>query len=142
MKKWRKVISVLLVFAICLGMLTACGSNDSSDNGKDDVEVNGDEKKQAGDVTKKPDAGANDKVDSGEVIPEKSLPPMTSEKIKLTYCSWENEVLKTHLAQKFMEKYPNITVEVITLPLDGYNDALLNLVSTGQMPDAFWILGE
>jgi len=141
MKAWRKVISVLLVFVICLGMLTACGGNDPADNGKDDVEVSADDKgKQGGDDAQKSDASTDDK--DSEAVSQKSLPPMTEEKIKLTYCSWENEVLTTHLAQKFMEKYPNITVEVITLPLDGYNDALLNLVSTGQMPDAFWILGE
>ena len=136
MKNMKKVLSLLMVFVLCIGMLAACGKNSDNPSGSNSVGDGGN--------TATPDAGSKDDGtgDTEEPVVTKSLPPMTTENITLTYASWENEVLTQHLASEFMKKYPNITVEVISIPLDGYNDSLLNLVSTGQMPDAFWILGE
>ncbi|MFV0343292.1 MAG: ABC transporter substrate-binding protein [Anaerocolumna sp.] len=132
MRNMKKVLSVILVIAMCFSVLTACQSKDNaSDNGGSAVV----------DETDKTDGGAEATPEVTEEA-EKSLPAMTTENITLTYASWENEVLTKYLAEQFMKKYPNITVEVVTLALDGYNDSLLNLVATGQMPDAFWILGE
>lgn len=128
MKNMKKVLSLLLVLVMCIGTLAACSDK------KNDTPTGGAESST---VTKAPEQGS----DTPAVV-EKSLPAMTTDNITLTYASWENEILTNHLASAFMEKYPNITVDVVTLPLDGYNDALLNLVATGQMPDAFWILGE
>jgi len=136
MKNMKKVLSLLMVFVLCVGMLAACGKKTDNPSGSNSVGDGGN--------TATPDAGSKDDGtgDTEEPVVTKSLPPMTTENITLTYASWENEVLTQHLASEFMKKYPNITVEVISIPLDGYNDSLLNLVSTGQMPDAFWILGE
>lgn len=131
MKKMKKVLSLLFVLVLCINTFTACKNENSEKTSQDSTvkdEINQDEK------------GDEDSAITNET--EKSLPPMTTDEITLTYCSWENEVLTTYLAEQFMKKYPNIKVEVITLGLDGYNDSLLNLVATGQMPDAFWILGE
>ncbi len=74
---------------------------------------------------------------------EAGLPPMTDEEIELTYMNFDNKVLTEYLAEKFMEKYPNIKVNVIYEPAgDTYNDTLLNLVNRGKTPDCFMILGN
>lgn len=134
MKSIKKILSVLLVLIMCLSLFTACGKTE------DGKEPTGGEDA----VTDKEETGENggDTEDEEESTAEKSLPPMTTEEITLSYVSWENEVLTQFLAEKFMEKYPNITVDVITLPLDGYNDALLDLIAAGEAPDVLWILGE
>jgi multiple sugar transport system substrate-binding protein len=134
MKNMKKVLSLLLVLVMCLGAFAACGKKSDTND-----ETSATPTTTTSDSTE--DAGTDDTAEVTEA-PEKSLPPMTTENITLTYVSWENEVLTKYLADQFMAKYPNITVEVVTLALDGYNDALLNLIATGQMPDAFWILGE
>ena len=131
MKNMKKVLSLLLVLVMCVGLVAGCGKGETKTASKNDDPT-----------TVAPEVKVDGGESAGEIVANKSLPPMTTEKITLTYASWENEVLTTHLAQKFMEKYPNITVELVSLPLDGYNDALLNLVATAQLPDAFWILGE
>lgn len=128
MRNMKKGLSLLLVLVMCISAFAACGSKKETETSSTP---------NTNEVTNAPEQGG----ETPEVA-EKSLPPMTTENITLTYTSWENEVLTKHLADAFMKKYPNITVEVVTLPLDGYNDALLNLVATNQMPDAFWILGE
>jgi multiple sugar transport system substrate-binding protein len=132
----KKALPILLVMFLCFTVLAACDRN-RNDKG-------GDRTRAVSEVQPSGDAGSGetDAAQNEDTKKAKSLPPMTAENITLSYASWENEVLTTHLAKRFMEKYPNITVEVITLPLEGYNDALLNLVASGQMPDAFWILGE
>jgi multiple sugar transport system substrate-binding protein len=137
MKNMKKVLSLLLVLSLCISLFTACGkSNDSKDAEETATTTESNDTTGTTDTTETTDAT------TPTAEPEKSLPPMTTDEITLTYVSWENEVLTKYLAEQFMKKYPNIKVEIVTLALDGYNDALLNLVSTGQMPDAFWILGE
>lgn len=133
MLKIKKLLCLLLVFVLSFTLLTACGKKDD----KTDTSVT-----EPGNQDTAPSTDESGTEQDGGKTVEKSLPPMTTEEITLTYASWENEVLTTFLAQKFMEKYPNIKVEVVTLPLDGYNDALLNFIATDRMPDAFWILGE
>ncbi|MDQ0257374.1 multiple sugar transport system substrate-binding protein [Evansella vedderi] len=80
--------------------------------------------------------------DNGEGGEESALPPMTEDEITLTYASWANGQLNEFLADRFMEKYPNITVEVVHLEFDGWNDHLTNLASTGDLPDVYWYLGN
>ncbi len=73
---------------------------------------------------------------------EVGLEPMTTENITLTYASWANPLMNQYLADKFMEKYPNITVELVNLEFDGWNDHLTNLASVGDLPDVYWYLGN
>lgn len=79
---------------------------------------------------------------AGETEETADLPPMTDEEITLTYASWQNLELQRFLADKFMEKYPNITVEIVELEQEGWNDHLTNLASTGDLPDVFWYMGN
>ncbi|WPC09645.1 ABC transporter substrate-binding protein [Globicatella sp. PHS-GS-PNBC-21-1553] len=75
-------------------------------------------------------------------IAHAELAPMTEEEITLTFASWAHSDMKQLQAERFMEKYPNITVEIIDMQLDGYMDTLSNLAAAGEMPDAFWYLGN
>lgn len=70
------------------------------------------------------------------------LAAMTEEEITLTFASWENPELQQHLAKDFMEKYPNITVELVTVDQENWNDGLTNLANTGSLPDVFWYQGN
>ncbi|MCZ0702149.1 multiple sugar transport system substrate-binding protein [Natronobacillus azotifigens] len=70
------------------------------------------------------------------------LDPLTEEEITLTYAAWTSHDLQFHLADAFMEMYPNITVDIVQLEQDGWNDHLTNLASTGDLPDVFWYMGN
>ena len=123
-KAWFSLLSIVLaVFLLVAG----CSSND--DTGKD-VDTSGD--------------NDTEEVDTGDEGEDEAsaLPPMTEEEITLTYASWQNMDLQRFLADKFMEKYPNITVELHELEQEGWNDHLTNLASTGDLPDVFWYLGN
>lgn len=87
----------------------------------------------------------NNSVDDGQNEDngsESGLPPMTDEEITLTYASWTPGELNEFLAEKFMEKYPNITVELVTFDEGDWNDNILNLASVGDLPDVFWYNGQ
>jgi multiple sugar transport system substrate-binding protein len=69
------------------------------------------------------------------------LPAMdTTTQITLTYALWDDYEMTRALADKFTQKYPNIKIELIELPLDGYMDALLAQASTGDFPDMYQFL--
>lgn len=76
-----------------------------------------------------------------------NMPQMnTTDPITLTFVDhgWDRYSYSKILADKFMEMYPNITVEVIPITDADYNAALLNLISNDQMPDlgcAFYDVG-
>lgn len=82
------------------------------------------------------------KEDTAKAEQKKELGEMTNENITLTYASWENSSLQQYLADKFMKKYPNIKVELVTVDQDVWNDGLTNLASAGQLPDAYWYQGN
>lgn len=73
---------------------------------------------------------------------ESALPPMTTENITISFALWDDYEMTRYLTDKFMEKYPNITVELKELPLGGYNDSLVNLANTEGLPDGFFFLHD
>jgi multiple sugar transport system substrate-binding protein len=83
---------------------------------------------------------ANEPKEKQEEKPK--LEEMTTEEITLSYASWMNPALNEFLANKFMEKYPNIKVELVQLDFATWNDGLTNLASTGELPDVYWYLGN
>ena len=60
---------------------------------------------------------------------------MTTEPITLTYFHFDQNEIVQHLADRFMELYPNITVIVQYENVSTYDDTLLNLVSARSTPD-------
>ncbi|MBU5595530.1 extracellular solute-binding protein [Amphibacillus sp. MSJ-3] len=116
----RLVAIISLVFMFVVG----CDSKDNdtttdTEPGTDNVDNTGDEGEE----------------------PE-GLPPMTDEEITLTFSTWLDANVYESMAEAFMEKYPNITVEVIYGDIGEYNDFLTNLASNGDLPDVFWYLGN
>ncbi|SEO16983.1 multiple sugar transport system substrate-binding protein [Amphibacillus marinus] len=109
------ILSILLIMVV---FVTGCSSNDSDEQTNTGI------------------------VESEEGSEHAELPPMTDEEITLTYASWQNHELQNYLAEQFTAKYPNITVEIVALEQDGWNDHLTNLASTGDLPDVFWYMGN
>ncbi len=60
---------------------------------------------------------------------------MTTEPITLTYFHFDQRETVEHLADRFMEIYPNITVVVQYENVSTYDDTLLTLVANKQAPD-------
>ena len=138
--KGKKLLSIMLVLSMSMGLMTGCGSKAKGVT--------------ADDVTNAPESSSTDSnaADSSETAStaatkapaeESALPAMTTDPITLTYIHFDNDPLVKYLAEKFMEKYPNITVETQYYVADGeYNNTLLNLVQAGKTPDCFMILGN
>ena len=128
----KKVVSMMMAASLVTGMLTGCGSSaapaQTTDNGT-----------QADASTTQTEGTATEGAAEAEAS---ALPEMTTDEITLTYMHFDNEQLVNAVADAFMAKYPNIKVETQAFSTDGYNDTLLNLVQSGQMPDCFMILGN
>lgn len=122
----KRVISILLVITMCIGVMTGCvfSGKETEDTS---AKTNPTSEASKGDNTSPTNVAGSDD----------GLPPMTTEEITLTYFNFDSDVLTNLLAQKFMEKYPNIKVEVAYVPAGDANTTLLNLVSAGQAPDCF-----
>lgn len=61
---------------------------------------------------------------------------MTTEPITLTYFHFDQDETVQLLAERFMQIYPNITVNVQYENVANYNSTLLTLVNNRQTPDA------
>lgn len=110
MKLLKTLLCLLLALTMALN-LCACKTNpDNSDPGKSPGQSDPDKKKE--------------------------LPPMTTEEITLNYASWEDPVIAKALADAFMEKYPNIKVNLINISVS--NNELISMAGAGKLPDAFW----
>lgn len=119
-KKWQLLSTLMLASVLTLG---ACG-NDSEGTTDDPADTT--------------ETGTG--TDNGETA--QGLPEMTTEDITLTYASWANGAFNQFMADQFMEKYPNINVEIVTVDQEIWNDGLTNLASAGQLPDVFWYQGN
>ena len=124
--------SVAIVAAMSMS-LVACGGGNNEQPSTQTQQPTAQENNTAGET-----AGDT----AGATTEAGGLPAMTTENITLTYASWDNWMLQEFLAEKFMEKYPNITVELINMAQDTWNEGLYNLASSGSLPDAFWYLGD
>lgn len=114
-KNWLKLGCVLALGAM---FLVGC-----SGKGKEDESASG-------------GAGKGKNATVGE------LAEMTEEDITLTFAAWMDPTLQSFMADKFMEIHPNITVELVALEQDTWNDGLTNLANAGKLPDAYWYLGN
>ncbi len=102
----KKVISSVLILATMIMSLTGCGS---SGNG-----------------------GSADTNGGADTVGEDGV---TTEDITLTYWHYEDETTINLLAEKFMEKYPNITVE--TKLISDMSTDLSAAAAAGTFPDVF-----
>jgi len=135
----KKMVCLLMAATLAGGLLSGCGgsSNDAPSSSADSSSASsGNSSASADNSTASTDDGGSSDASGG------ALPEMTTENITLTYMHFDNEQLVNAVAEAFMAKYPNITVQTSAFSTDGYNDTLLNLVQSGQTPDCFMILGN
>ncbi len=71
----------------------------------------------------------------GSDIQYKKYADMTTEEITLTYFHFDQDETVKYLAERFMQIYPNIKVEVVWNEVGTYNDTLLTLVNSQKTPD-------
>ena len=65
-----------------------------------------------------------------------NMPEMNAtDPITLTFILWDDFELVRALADKFTEKYPNITVELIHTSTDTVQSELISMAANKEMPD-------
>lgn len=128
----KKLTSLMLTATMFAGLLAGCGNggDDSKDPSPTPVPAN------SGDN----DVSGNNEEQGGQET--SALPAMTTEKITLTYMHFDNAQLVHYVGDKFMQKYPNITVKYQDFTTDGYNDSLMNMISAQKSPDCYMVLGN
>jgi multiple sugar transport system substrate-binding protein len=128
--KLKKITALALIFALVLTSFAGCSSKKATTDNQSSSET---------------DAAAVTTAASATPAPEESgLEPMTTDKITLTYACWglgekgETEA-KDKQIQAFMEAYPNITVNFVTIDQATWADGLTTLAATGSLPDVFGV---
>ncbi len=114
----KKLLACLLVTTMIVGLL-GCGS--STKNGGSTTTV------VSGETIETTVAGSD--------ITYHVATDLTTDKITLTYFHFDQDETVQYLADRFMELYPNITVNVVYENVSTYNDTLLTLVASGDTPD-------
>ncbi|MDR2654823.1 MAG: ABC transporter substrate-binding protein [Oscillospiraceae bacterium] len=114
----KKILAVLLIAAMVSGIMSGCGAGNSGKSGGSATEV-------------------TDDYDLVEIngYQYKKYKDMTGDKITLTYFNFDQNEITQYLAKRFMEIYPNITVNTVYENVATYDDTLLTLVSNGDTPD-------
>ena len=113
----KKMVAAVLSMAMVMGLMTGCGSS-SGGSSSSATSVSGE---------------TEEVVING--ITYNKATDLTSDKITLTYFNFDQNEITQYLAERFMELYPNITVNVTYENVATYDDTLLTLVSNGQTPD-------
>ena len=113
----KKMVAAVLSMAMVMGLMTGCGSS-SGGSSSSATSVSGE---------------TEEVVING--ITYNKATDLTSDKITLTYFNFDQDEITQYLAERFMELYPNITVNVTYENVATYDDTLLTLVSNGQTPD-------
>lgn len=131
----KRLISLLLVLVMSMSLLSGCVFASSDDKEEDSSNTN----TTTTDSTTTPAADDPTGTVTGDTTDaEAGLPPMnTTDPITLTYMNFDGEILTQEMAKKFMEKYPNITVETAFIGVADFGTTLLNLVASGDVPDCF-----
>lgn len=122
MKKRSKFLALLLSASMVFG-LAACGSSSGDGGSNTDSDGGNTSTEKAEEVT----------IDGITYHPALDL---TEENIELTYFHFDQDETVQNLANRFMELYPNIKVNVVYENVSTYNDTLLTLVANGNSPDA------
>jgi multiple sugar transport system substrate-binding protein len=115
----KKLVAGVLVAAMALG-LCACGNSSGGGSGSSATSVSN----ETEEVT----------VDGSDIVYHKAT-DLTTDEIELTYFHFDQDETVQYLAERFMEIYPNIKVNVQYENVSTYDDTLLTLVNNGNTPD-------
>ncbi len=113
----KRIVACMLALTMVLG-LTACGGSG-----------NGGSKSGATTVS-----GETEAVEINGITYNKAT-DLTDDEITLTYFHFDQDETVKYLADRFMELYPNITVNPVYENVATYNDTLLTLVNNQETPD-------
>jgi multiple sugar transport system substrate-binding protein len=114
----KKLLALALSMTMVVGLMTGCGSSSSGGGSSETGSVSNEtETKEIGGIT------YNVATD------------LTTDDIELTYFHFDQDETVQALAKRFMELYPNITVNAVYEPVASYDDTLMTLVSNQQTPD-------
>ena len=136
----RKLLSIVLAAALAGTMLAGCGSGSSSGSqnapaaGKETgTESKAETTAEAADSSS---AGASGKQTDGKNLPELTTEPLT---ITLWDISTEDPGKTTMegAVQRFMDDYPNITINLVHQQNDNYKQQLVVAMSSKQAPDMY-----
>lgn len=119
----KKLVASLMVATMVVG-LTACGGGGSQTNNSG----GGD-----GDT---PKVGKTEDVEINGITYHKAT-DLTTDDITLTFFHFMDQSTVLYLADRFMELYPNIKVEIPENTVDDYQAALSNMGADGSFPDVF-----
>lgn len=136
----KKLTAMLLTSCMALTVLAGCGNGGNAPAAGGGTTAGG-----AGGGNAQPagnPGGATSVTNDYELVTVdgsshqyKKYKDMTTEPITLTYFHFDQDETVKHLADRFMQIYPNITVNVQYENVATYNTTLSTLVSNGQAPD-------
>jgi len=129
-----KKFLLLTVLLVALVALAACGGGSNNDD-SGTATPGGNE--PAANVTTPGNDGATGDVAQPAAS---ALPPLTTEPVHLTFGTWHDIYQNQFLADRFTERHPNITVEVVYVPLYGHTDTLTAMAAARDLPDIFGFL--
>ena len=116
----KKILALLLVACMMVGIFAGCDNGNAGTSGYVGTDtVDGD----------------NYELKEINGYSYKKYLDMTEEEITLTYFHFDQDETVKYLADRFMEIYPNITVEVVYQNVADYNTTLNSLIATGDTPD-------
>lgn len=124
----KKLVACLLVATMAVG-LTACGSQGASSDSKDSKD--GDSDYEGPTVS-----GETEDVEIDGITYHKAT-DLTEDEITLKFYHFMDEDTVNYMADRFMELYPNITVEATMDSSTDYQGSLLTLVNNQDTPDVF-----
>ena len=134
----RKLLAMLLAASLVVGAFAGCSGSGGSSSSQADTSTSSttDQSEAADDQS---DA-SEDQAETSDTS-EKNLPEVTSE--DLTLVLWDGSTEDPDKSRmedavaRFMEAYPNITVEEIHQQNDTYKQQLIVAMSSGQCPDMY-----
>ncbi len=135
----KKISAMLLTGCMALTALAGCGNggNAPASGGETAASAGGENAPAAGNP-----GGATSVTNDFDLITVdgsshqyKKYKDMTTENITLNYVHFDQDETVQRLADRFMQIYPNITVNVQYENVANYNTTLSTLVSNGQAPD-------
>ncbi len=123
----KKLLALLLSTVMVAGLVGCGGGDDSSSTSTSSSSTSGDKQ-----------AATEEKVTEKEIngYTYTLATDLTDENIELTYFHFDQDETVQYLADRFMELYPNIKVNVKYENVATYNDTLLALIANGDSPDA------
>ena len=132
----RKLLALFLVLSMCVGIFAGCSNGGS---GSSSSSAGGDS--STADTSSEAGSEASTGDTAGKQTDGKNLPELTTEPLNILV--WGTATEEPSKSQyegaiaRFMEDYPNITIELVNQQNDNYKQQLVVAMSSGQCPDMY-----